>query len=108
MEIHSKELIFCQQVQGQMKQAVRMNRVELIDLIDVWRFLFSNLHHKIHDDLRERFEEWRQKRHSSPYQSHWTIYDLASWEIRLMNGRSVRVFDAEDCDQEMRIVERFV
>jgi hypothetical protein len=34
MEINPQDLIFCQQVQGQLKQAIRMNRVQLIDLID--------------------------------------------------------------------------
>jgi hypothetical protein len=101
MELRPREMVFCQQIQGQMMKAARMNRVQLIDLIEAWRYIFSQLHHAIHEDLRDRFEEWRQKCHSTLYQSRWSIFDLASWEIRLSNGRRIRVFDAENQDQEV-------
>jgi hypothetical protein len=53
-----------------MREAVRMNRVRLKDLIEAWSFIFGRYRHPSREeDIQNRFEEWREKRQYKLYGS---------------------------------------
>jgi hypothetical protein len=92
MDITPKDRSFCVQVQAQVRQAIRMNRARMWDLIEAWRFFFEHFRHPDRgEDLCNRFESWRQKKHHKLSESAWDYYGAESWCIRLKDGRKITI-----------------
>jgi phosphatidylserine/phosphatidylglycerophosphate/cardiolipin synthase-like enzyme len=96
-EIFARDRIFCQSVQAQVGQAVRMNHVRLKELTDAWRFLFFHVCHPHRgQDQIDMMDTLSENRDSLFSGSRWISRDLDHWHIRLKNGRRIHFCLSEE------------
>jgi hypothetical protein len=101
LDILPRDKVSCVQVQAQMREAARMNRVRLIHLIEAWRFILGHyLHPSREENIKNRFEQWREKQHSKLFESTIISIEPYSWIIRLENGQRVQVFGTDEKERE--------
>jgi hypothetical protein len=71
-EIFAHDQIFWQAVKSQVRQAIRMNRARLKDLMEAWRFLFFHVCHPYGGDSSIEFmDEWAENQASLFSGSRW-------------------------------------